>query len=205
MENSKAKHDVFTERISADNVQKMGEAIALKDVRIMMKGKSNYRMYLNLLKDISRKNVPGYVSTDAYDLAQIAICFLCKHMGEYLHDVYTDEDSGKRITVKTGCYKEVSRELYRLWGTRKYDIAIDDTLPHELCMPFEKPITSDYTKYDEIMRKLHLTKGEKQTINCYMSGKTFVEVARTLSVNTTTVWKRRKRIQQKYLAIADTL
>lgn len=59
MENSKTKYDVFTERISADNVQKMGEAIALKDVRIMMKGKSNYRMHLNLLKDISRKNVPG--------------------------------------------------------------------------------------------------------------------------------------------------
>ena len=62
-----------------------------------------------------------------------------------------------------------------------------------------------YANYDKIMRKPKLNKGEKETLNCYMQGIGFVQQAKMLSLNPSTIWKRRKSMQNKYLAIVDTL
>ena len=70
---------------------------------------------------------------------------------------------------------------------------------------FEPKETADYTTYDAILERLNLTKGEKETIDCYMSGIGFSEQARLLSLNLSTIWRRRKSAQIKYLAIAETL
>ena len=70
---------------------------------------------------------------------------------------------------------------------------------------FEQEQETDYTKYDEIMEKLNLNKGEKETIECYMAGIGFTEQAKMFALNLSTIWRRRKSVQMKYMAIAETL
>ena len=65
--------------------------------------------------------------------------------------------------------------------------------------------TADHIKYYELMAKLRLTKGEKETIECYVAGISFTEQAKLLSVNLSTIWRRRKSAQTKYLAIVGIL
>ena len=55
------------------------------------------------------------------------------------------------------------------------------------------------------MEKLNLNKGEKETIECYMAGIGFTEQAKLFGLNLSTIWRRRKSAQMKYLAIAETL
>lgn len=70
---------------------------------------------------------------------------------------------------------------------------------------FEQKEEADYTKYDEIMEKLKLNKGEKETLDCYMAGIDFTKQATLFALNLSTIWRRRKSAQMKYLAIAHTL
>ena len=57
----------------------------------------------------------------------------------------------------------------------------------------------DYTKVDTIIHQMRLTVAEKETLNYYMAGRGFVAIAQMQNVNNTTVWRRRKSIQKKYL------
>ena len=70
---------------------------------------------------------------------------------------------------------------------------------------FEQEYKGNYTRYDKIMKKLKLNKGEKETLNCYMQGIGFVQQANMLSLNPSTIWRRRKSIKNKYLNIVHTL
>ena len=98
-------YNVLSEVISFENVQQMGEMIALKTVR------SRYAyarhtlqwLYVGLVKDLNRFNNPYHVFSDAYDLVQTAICFLCEFIGKSLDDIYT---------VKNG--KPILQTLFRL-------------------------------------------------------------------------------------------
>lgn len=66
---------------------------------------------------------------------------------------------------------------------------------------FNVDTEQDYTAVDETIKRMHLTKGEYETLCCYMGGMQFVEIARFLSVQCSTVWRRRMAIQKKYLAL----
>ena len=46
---------------------------------------------------------------------------------------------------------------------------------------------------------MRLTIAETETLNHYMAGLGFVAIAQMQNVNNTTVWRRRKSIQKKYL------
>ena len=66
---------------------------------------------------------------------------------------------------------------------------------------FNEDVEQDYAAVDSIIDRMHLTKGEYETLCCYMGGMQFVEIARFLSVQCSTVWRRRMAIQKKYLAL----
>ena len=44
---------------------------------------------------------------------------------------------------------------------------------------------------------MNLTQGEYDVLCAYMSGLSNIEIAKLLNVNRTTIWRRRKIIQQK--------
>ena len=94
-------YDVLSENISFENVQLMSEMITLKTLRTRYAyaRKALDWLYVGLVKDLNRGNDSEHVFSDAYDLVQNAICFLCEFVGEKLTDVYTIKN-GREITIK---------------------------------------------------------------------------------------------------------
>ena len=112
-------YNVLSEIISFENVQQMGELITLKTLR----GRYAYArqalewLYVGFVKDLNRNNDSHHVFSDAYDLAQTAICFLCEFIGKSLNDVYMIKD-GQEITIKRAVYTLVGRHIDRM---RRYN------------------------------------------------------------------------------------
>ena len=111
METKRNCYDVLDEVISPDNVMNIGELIALKTVQRLVLIKAPRSLYVGLVRDINYKNMPGYIITDGYDLAQSAICFLYEHFGERVLDLCIDPKTGKPITLYGLCSRVVSHEI----------------------------------------------------------------------------------------------
>ena len=203
METKRNCYDVFEEKISPDNVMQIGELIALKTVQKLVLIKVPRSVYVGLVRDINYKNAPGYIITEGYDLAQSAICFLCEHFGERVLDLCLDPKTGKHITLYGLCSRIVSNEIYKRWlfnrNTREIYIKTD-CYEQEF---FEKDFEESFKKCAKIIRNMKLTKGEKQTLDCYIAGMRFTEIADKLKIDRSNVWRRRERIQNKYNEIKD--
>lgn len=203
METKRNCYDVFEEKITPSNVMQIGELIALKTVQKLVLIKVPRSVYVGLVRDINYKNVPGYIITDGYDLAQAAICFLCEHFGERVLDLCEDPKTGKLVMLYRLCSRVVSNEIYKRWlfnrNTRVINIKTD-CYEQEF---FEEDFEESFKKCAKIIRNMKLTKGEKQTLDCYIAGMRFVEIADTLKIDRSNVWRRRERIQNKYNAIKD--
>ncbi len=92
--------------ISAENVQKMGEVIALTCIKtvIIRSGKDLRGLYNGILHDMNRTKDDLSPFSNAYDIAQEAMLFLCQHIGKKLGDNYTTK-YGKVVTIKSACYR----------------------------------------------------------------------------------------------------
>ena len=198
---------LFAEPISDDNVKLMGEMIALQVLRNVMPYDFEVvsKLYNGLVKDLNHISQIDYTITDGYDYAQLAICFLYQFKGMFVTDIYGKDKYGKHITVKTACYRAVDSELLHFrrkiahnrqidFGHNKKDIpdprdCFDDS-------------TTDYTKADALIEKLHLTEPEIETINCYMNGMKQSEAARELGITIFGVKYRKLRIRHKYALYA---
>lgn len=203
METKRNCYDVFEEKITPSNVMQIGELIALKTVQKLVLIKVPRSVYVGLVRDINYKNVSGYIITEGYDLAQAAICFLCEHFGERVLDLCEDPKTGKHVTLYRLCSRVVSNEIYKRWlfnrNTREIYIKTD-CYEQEF---FEEDFEESFKKCAKIIRNMKLTKGEKQTLDCYIAGMRFVEIADKLKIDRSNVWRRRERIQNKYNAIKD--
>ena len=74
--------------ISAENIQKMGEVIALTCIKtvIIRASKDLNHLYVRLIDDINHSKNSTRPFSAAYDIAQEAMLFLCEHIGEKLGD-----------------------------------------------------------------------------------------------------------------------
>ena len=194
-------YDVFSESISFENVQQIGELITLKTLR----GRYAYarhtleRLYVGLVKDLNRSNDSHHVFSDAYDLVQTAVCFLCEFIGKNLNDVYTVKN-GKVITIKRATYMQVGRHIDRLrrYVNRSRDI---DLYADELFVEIDAYEEKDYTEVDNKIELLSLKPRDRVVLDCYMAGMTCNEIAEFLDIDRVTVWRRRQRAQVKYKAL----
>ena len=98
--------------ISIENVQRMGEVIALCAIKtvIVHGGKDLHNLYKGLLRDVNRSNDDMSRYSDGYEIAQEAMLFLCQHMGKKLDDVYYTK-TGRKITIKQACFSVADRYL----------------------------------------------------------------------------------------------
>ena len=194
-------YDVFSETISFENVQRIGELITLKTLR----GRYAYarhtleRLYVALVKDLNRSNDSHHVFSDAYDLVQTAICFLCEFIGKNLNDVYAVKN-GKVITIKRATYMLVGRHIDRLrrYLYRSRDI---DLYEDELFVEIDAYEEKDYTEVDNKIELLSLKPRDRVVLDCYMAGMTCNEIAEFLDIDRVTVWRRRTRAQVKYKSL----
>ena len=191
-------YNVLSEIISFENVQQMGEMIAQKTLR----GRYAYArqtlewLYVGFIKDLNRDNDTHHVFSDAYDLAQTAICFLCEFIGKSLNDVYMIKN-GQEITIKKATYLLVGRTIDRMrrYMSRSRDI---NDYTEELSVEIDHYEEKDYTEVDNKIERLGLKPRDRAVLDCYMAGMTCNEIAEVLDIDRITVWRRRTRAQVKY-------
>ncbi len=194
-------YDVLSENISFENVHLMGEMITLKTLR----GRYAYArqtldwLYVGLVKDLNRSNNPAHIFSDAYDIVQTAICFLCDFIGKDLNDVYTVKN-GKIITIKQATYSLVSRLIDRMRRHFNRSRDIND-YTEELSVEIDAYEEKDYTEVDNTIERLGLKPRDRVVLDCYMAGMTCNEIAEFLDISRITVWRRRTRAQVKYKSL----
>ena len=194
-------YNVLSEIISFENVQQMGEMIALKTLR----GRYAYArqtlewLYVGFVKDLNRSNDSHHVFSDAYDLAQTAICFLCEFVGKKLTDVYMIKN-GQEITIKKATYLLVGRAIDRMRRHLSRSRDIND-YTEELSVEIDHYQEKDYTKVDNKIELLNLKPRDRTVLDCYFAGMTCNEIAEFLDIDRVTVWRRRQRAQVKYKAL----
>ena len=194
-------YHVLSETISFDNVQQIGELITLKCLRgYCAYSRRNFeKLYTSYIRDLNRRNNPTHTFSDAYDLAQNAICFLCEFIGKELTDVYTIKN-GKVITIKQATYTLVNRHVDRMRRHNKRACDIDNytqTLSVEIDHYEEK----DYTEVDNKIELLNLKPRDRAVLDCYFAGMNCVEIAEFLDISRVTVWRRRMCAQVKYKSL----
>ena len=201
---------LFAEPISDSNVKLMGEMIALQSLRNVLPYDFEVvsKLYNGLVKDLNRIKNIDYTITDGYDYAQLAICFLYQFKGMYVDDVYGKDKSGKYITIKTACYRAVDKELLHLRRKIAHNRQIDLCHnKHDIPDPRDcfADKNEDYERADKLLKDLHLTEPEIQTINCYMNGMKQSEAAKELGITIFGIKYRKLRIRQKYHIYEKTL
>lgn len=193
--------------ISAENIQKMGEVIALTCIKtvIIRSGKDLHYLYKGLLRDMNRSKEDYSPFSNAYDIAQEAMLFLCQHIGEELGDNYTTK-YGKVVTIKSACYRYVDNYLQKQY-TRHFanTLSLDERITAESETTLDDEHKNDYTVVDGLISKMKLTTAEYETLCAYMAGLTYLEVTRFLNVNRTTIWRRRMSLQRKYALATNSL
>lgn len=187
--------------ITADNIKKIGELIALLTIRTVMcrSGKDLYRLYDGLIKDCNKSNDSLAEYSDGYDIAQTATLFLCEHIGKRLGGNYTTT-RGNVISIKQACFRFTDRYLDKQFTRHlAHTTAISDSVASLHISFIEDESNNDYTAVDALIERMNLTQGEFDVLCAYMSGLTYLEVTQLLNVNRTTIWRRRTRIQEKFL------
>lgn len=192
--------------ITQDNIQRIGEIIAVTVIKTVMlrSGKDLYWLYDGLIKDCKRKADVNHTFSDGYDIAQTAMLFLCEHIEKQLGDKYTTA-RGKIISIKQACFRFVDRYLDRQYTFHlTHAIAVEDNIASSPITLIDDDSNKDYTAVDALIKAMHLTPAEYETLSSYMSGMSNIEIAESLNVNRTTIWRRRNAIMSKYNNIQDT-
>ena len=187
--------------ITADNIKKIGELIALLTIRTVMcrSGKDLYRLYDGLIKDCNKSNDSLDEYSDGYDIAQTATLFLCEHIGKRLGGNYTTT-RGNVISIKQACFRFTDRYLDKQYTRHlAHTTAISGSVASSHITFIDDESDNDYTAVDALIERMNLTQGEYDVLCAYMSGLTYLEVTHLLNVNRTTIWRRRMKLQEKFL------
>ena len=187
--------------ISAENVQRMGEVIALCAIKtvIVRGGKDLHNLYKGLLRDINRSENDMSRYSDGYEIAQEAMLFLCRHMGKRLDDVYVTK-TGRKTTIKQACFSVADRYLAKNFVSPMLNTtSLNEQIITEPETILDDEQKNDYTAFDGLVAKMELTAVEYETLSIIMPGFTMLQIGKILNVNRTTIWRRQNSIRKKYL------
>ena len=114
--------------ISQDNVQRIGELITLRALKMLCQfsQKAFVKLYKGLIQDVY---YPSTTFSDGYDILQTAICFLCEHMGKRMDTVISIDKKGNPIDIKRAYFKIVNHQIHRYTYNFNKFLSID--LPTE--------------------------------------------------------------------------
>lgn len=193
--------------ISAENIQKMGEVIALTCIKtvIIRSGKDLHYLYKGLLRDMNHSKVDYSPFSNAYDIAQEAMLFLCQHMGKRLDDVYITK-TGRKTTIKQACFRYTDRYLDKQYTRHMANtVSLNEKIVTKLETTPADEQKSDYTVFDGLISKMKLTAVEYETLSILMAGFTMLQIGKILNVNRSTIWRRQNSIRKKYLQATNAL
>ena len=188
--------------ISAENVQRMGEVLALCAIKtvIVRGGKDLHNLYKGMLRDINRAGDDMSRYSDGYEIAQETMLFLCQHIGKRLDDAYHTK-TGRKITIKQVCFSVADRYLAKNYVSPMLNtISLKGQITTEPETILDDEQKNDYTAFDGLISKMKLTAVEYETLSILMAGFTMLQIGRILNVNHTTIWRRQNSIRKKYMA-----
>lgn len=200
------------EIITADNVQTMGERIAVRALKTCyQKGGQPfiYALYCGLVADITENKKTGAPLSDGYDIAQTASAFLCEYIGKTLQDTTTDgqtDKGGQPVTILRACFRAVNRYIM---GERQHDykrVYVDDvdengaTLYYEIPAEWDTPTATDYKGVTDTIKALNLTSRQAQILRYRLSGKSIHQIADILKIHRKTLQQHMQALQRKYTA-----
>ena len=186
--------------ITTENIQKIGEVIALTCIKtvIVRSGKDLHYLYKGLLRDMNRSKVDLSPFSNAYDIAQEAMLFLCQHIGEKLGDICITK-YGKPTTIRSACYRCADNYLQKQYTRHIIStVSLDERITSESETALDDEQKNDYTVVDGVVRQMKLTKVEQETLSHLMVGLTCIEIAKLCNANRTTIWRRKLSLQKKY-------
>ena len=199
--------------ITEQNIRQIGELIALSSVRTRMLHSTRdlYYVFQNLYKDIYCHTDILKPYSEAYDYAEEAICFLCRFIGKKLGDLCIGK-FGKPLPIRLACYRYLGRMLWKKYNKNaKYEVGSyeDQNLRHNVLTidPYAKQATEEasYERYDKLIAKMALPDYEYETLLAMMSGMRLIDMKRYFNVDYTTIYRRKLRIQKKYLNAVSAL
>lgn len=200
------------EIITADNVQTMGERIAVRALKTCyQKGGQPfiYTLYCGLIADITENKKTGAPLSDGYDIAQTASAFLCDYIGKTLQDTTTDgqtDKDGQPVSILRACFRAVNRYIM---GERQHDykrVYVDEidengaTLYYEIPAEWDTPTATDYKHITAVIKALNLTSRQAQILRYRLSGKSIHQIADILKIHRKTLQEHMQALQRKYTA-----
>ncbi|HBW05608.1 MAG TPA: hypothetical protein DEF02_03365, partial [Clostridiales bacterium] len=165
---------------------------------IVRSGKDLHYLYKGLLRDMNRSKDDLSPFSNAYDIAQEAMLFLCQHIGEKLGDEYITKYR-KTTTIRSACYRCADNYLEKQYTRHIINtVSLDERITAETETILDDEQKNDYTAVDGVVEQMKLTKVEKETLSHLMVGLTCIEIAKLYNANRTTIWRRQNRIKQKF-------
>ena len=197
------------EIITAENVQTMGERIAVRALKTCyQKGGQPfiYSLYCGLIADITENKQTGAPFSDGYDIAQTACAYLCAYMGQPLNaptmDGQADKD-GNPITILRGAFRAVNRyimgERQREYK-RAYVEDIDpngNILTYEIPEFWDMPTATDYKTATAKITEMRLSANEKRFLSYRLRGVSLDKIAQIMGVKRDTLNTYRARLKSK--------
>lgn len=200
------------EIITADNVQTMGERIAVRALKTCYQRGGQpfiYALYCGLIADITENKKTGAPLSDGYDIAQTASAYLCEYIGKTLQDKTTDgqtDKDGQPVTILRACFRAVNRYIM---GERQRDykrVYVDEidengaTLYYEIPAEWDTPTATDYKHITAVIKALNLTSRQAQILRYRLSGKSIHQIADILKIHRKTLQEHIQALQRKYTA-----
>ena len=201
------------EIITADNVQTMGERIAVRALKTCyQKGGQPfiYTLYCGLIADITENKKTGAPLSDGYDIAQTACAYLCEYIGKGLHDKTTDgqtDKDGQPVSILRACFRAVNRYIM---GERQHDfkrVYVDDidengaTLYYEIPAEWDTPTATDYKRVADLIGQLDLPQRQKQVLRYRLRGLSVNATAQKMGVTKQAAQNLLRKVQAKAKAI----
>lgn len=198
------------EIITAENVQTMGECIAVRALKTCyQKGGQPfiYSLYCGLVADITENKKTGAPLSDGYDIAQTASAFLCEHIGKTLQDTTTDgqtDKDGNPVTILRACFRAVNRYImgerqhdYKRVYVDEIDTKTGETLYYEIPESWDMPTAADYKTVTAKIAEMGLSMNEKKFLTYRLRGYSLEKIAPIMGVKRDTLNAYRKRIKAK--------
>lgn len=167
----KRSFSLLTDVISRDNVLDMAELIVCRETKSLIRYSGQYiaAAHTEVCKDISRKDEPGYILSDNYDIVQTVAFFLCEHFGELLDDTYRIDKKGRVITIKYHCYKMIDRMICGRYRISRRNVDLEKAQHIEESETYEAT-ENEHEVVDKLMDKMQLTEYHKEILNYRMAG-----------------------------------
>ena len=202
---TKKDYSILRQPISEQNISRISELIVLRAIKTHCGYDHKFdRLYKDLLCDMFDKNKDTFTFSDAYDLVQDVNIFLLSHVGRLVDEVLYHDDKGFPITICKACYKIVDQYAWIQYRDSKIYCELDERIEYETVPEVFYDTEEAYENIENLISAMNLSAVEEETLRLLFNSKiTNVEIAKLLSLKISSLYARRKRIQNKYLTLTN--